>query len=90
MEKIRTAVLYRQVATSALARRAKEALCFGATRLCGGARDLNCEIRKDNPRSVQKFCMRDGFGGKRRLNPNFREASLFDSVPYQTPPGPGV
>ena len=33
MRKILTEILYRQVATSASARRAKETLCFGATML---------------------------------------------------------
>jgi hypothetical protein len=74
MRKIRTAVLYRQVATSASAWRAKEAFYFGATRLCGGVRHSNCEIRKGKTRSVQKFCMRGDSAGKPRLNPNFRGA----------------
>ena len=79
MRKIHTALLYRQVAKCASAWRAKDALCFGATRLCDGARDLNCEIRMKSPRSVQNLCTR-AFPQKTEVEPRFSRRPHPSSV----------
>src|ERR1700744_1518671 len=46
VQKIRTAVLYRQVTNSATASRAKEAFCFGGTTPCGARAVF--ELRNSN------------------------------------------
>jgi len=78
MRKVRTAVLYKQVANSSSMQRTKEAFSFGAANAFALSRYSNC--KKRIKRGV--FCTallyaparrRAGIGGKRRLNPNFRD-----------------
>ena len=88
MRKIRTAVLYRQVAKCASAWRVKEALYSGAARLCIDAGHLNCEIRMKSPGSVQHCCTR-AFRRETGVEPRFsrRPRPSSPTLSYTFRPG---